>query len=253
MDKKRAYELPAEEIAVIHAYLYDVLPSAEREQFERRLANEPAWRDKVEEVTLLVLGVQEANLADDLGKWRIDLVARNRTENIAQGKPAVPFYRHWWMVASVFLLATLTIWAIWRSDDTPQSLYLSFYEPDIGLPVEMSASDDSKYRFYDGMISYKEGNYTDALTKWENLATDETPSDTLGYYRAMAYMGLADIPAAASLLTDVVANSNSAFHTDAVWYLALCRLHQNDKGDAQLLLWQIPQDERARQLLAQLE
>lgn len=251
MDKKRAYELPADEIAVIHAYLRDVLPPAEREQFERRLADEPAWRDKVEEITLLVLGVQEANLAD--GKWRIELVARNHTENSAPPPPVVPFYHHWWMAASALLLATLTIWAVWRSDNASDNLYLAFYEGHIGLPVEMSASDNSKYRFYDGMISYKEGKYTDALTKWENLGAGQTPTDTLVYYRAMAYMGLADTHTAANLLKDILADSNSAFYTDAVWYLALCHLHQNDPEDALLLLRQIPLDERAQHLRAQLE
>lgn len=256
MDKKRTYPLSTEEIASIHAYLYDEVPAAERMAFEHRLDNEPEWRAKVEEVRLLVLGVQEAILADDLGKWQVDLAstANNAPEaGIATDRRPVPLYRRWWVAASLILLAAAATWAIWPKADTPARLYAAFYQPDIGLPVEMSAADESRYRFYDGMISYKEGNYADALAKWSESRASAPASDTLAYYRAMAHMGLGNILAAKPLLETVAERSQTVFHADAAWYLALCSLHLGDADQAIGYLRQIPNDDRARELLNRLE
>lgn len=253
MDKKRAHELSAAEIASIHAYLYGELSDMERQAFESRMDADHEWRDKVEEVKLLALGVQEANLANDLGKWRTSLTATASVEKSTVSRLSKPLYRRWWVAASVILLAIAGIWAVWPDANTPERLYRAFYEPDIGLPVAMSASDESRYDFYDGMISYKEGNYAEALAKWTDSNAGIVQTDTVAYYRAMAHMGLKDIPAATSLLSGLATEDQSAYHTDAIWYLALCYLQQGDIASTTDYLRQIPHDNRAQALLGRLE
>ena len=249
MNKYRDYELSVEEIAAIHAYLYGELSSSEWEAFEHRTAADSEWRDKVEEVRYLNLGVQEANLGKELEKWKADLLLDNQKVT----RPIqTPLYR-WWLAASIVLAVMASIWIFGTDADTPEQLYQAFYEQDIGLPVQMSASEEGRYHFYDGMISYKEGNYTDALTKWEGIETEVISSDTLAYYRAMAHMGQGDFSVAAKLLDGLVSEDHSAFHTDAIWYLALSYLGQGDKEGAVFKLKEIPQDERAQQLLNRMK
>lgn len=253
MDKKGTFELSAEEIAAIHAYLYDELTAAERETFERRMDTESGWRDKVEEVKLLVLGIKEANLSRDLDAWKEQLIFPENAGTSLPNRPSIPLYRQWWVAASLILLAVGAMWIMWRQGNTAERLYQAYYEQDIGLPIEMSASEESRYRFYDGMVSYKEGNYPDALEKWKDVGDEMLQSDTLGYYRAVAYMGMADVAAAAGLLIGIASDDRSAFHSDAVWYLALCYLRQDDIDASTTWLKTIPHDHRAQQLLDQLE
>src|SRR5690606_31430960 len=137
MDKKPGYELSVDEMALIEGYLCEELSPADGEALDRRMDTDPAWRDKIGEVKYLILGVREANLARELIKWRTDLLSDKRilTPPI---QPSILLSRWWWVAASVALLVMGSLWIFGSKTDTPEQLYKAFYEPDIGLPVDMS-------------------------------------------------------------------------------------------------------------------
>lgn len=243
MDRKPPYELTAEELAYISRYLNGELDGDERQVFEGRLSGDETLRQKVAEVNGLILGVKEANLALELDSFHGDIASVK----------SVPMYRRWWAAASVALLVLIGAWWVWVSAPSDERLYQAYFEPDMGLPVTMSATDTIGYAFYDGMISFKERNYADALTKWEELTTIHQDSDTLRYFNGVAYMGLDQTDKAIEQLLAVASERQSKFYESATWYLALCYLRKGDEKTAASLLKRISNRGQALELLKKLE
>ncbi|HMR19205.1 MAG TPA: hypothetical protein PKA53_07885 [Sphingobacterium sp.] len=244
MEKKTLYDLSEEELALITLYLHERLDHDARVTFEQRLASDPIWSQKVAETRLLILGIREANLASDIAVWH----KKAAEEQEKKLKPIRPFYLRWWAIAGVAVLLS-AVGLLWPKRKGHEALYHAYFEPDMGLPVEMGASDSSKYTFYDGMISYKEGNFADALAKWGTL----TQNDTLHYFSGIAHMGLGDIAKAKDRLQQVTNEHRSVFNEDARWYLALCYLHERQEKNAIAQLTYIPHQKRANKLLNKLE
>ncbi|SEK17810.1 tetratricopeptide repeat protein [Parapedobacter koreensis] len=251
MPRKSSYELPENELGYIVRYLQNELEKADRERFEARLALEPDLHLKVEEVNALLTGVREVHLAAQLDSFHRAVDVQQPSGHVP--RKVVPLYRKWW-VAAAMVVAVFGVWWVLSSTPAPDRLYSTYFVPDAGLPVAMSsAGDTSRYLFYDGMISYQEGNYTEALTKWASVTGDIADTDTLLYYRGMAYMGLDDIEKAMEYLLPVANERKSAFEEAATWYLALCYLKMGEVKTVASLLRRIPDHEQARQLLEKLE
>ncbi len=237
-----------DELEVIASYLSGEMEAIERNEFERRMAEEPDLRRKVEEVRALLLGVREANLAEQVHVYH----GKTDEQPNHQRHRRLPFYRRWWMAASVALLVLVGAWWIWFSTPSNERLYHAYFAPDVGLPVEMGSADTLRYLFYDGMISYKEGVYGDALKKWHSVVQASGTTDTLQYYMGITYMELGDMDRAREQLVEVVGDSNSSYQQGATWYLALCYLRIDQRRRATSLLKRLVADERAQELLKQL-
>lgn len=246
MDKKPLYELSEEELAYITRFLNGELDVAGVAAFERRLETDADWQQKVLEVKALLIGIREANLVDQLAAWRKETDPGKPMES---GPPVRPLYRRWWVAASV---AALILFGIWRNLSNPadERLYQTYFAPDAGLPVPMSGMDTIRYTFYDGMISYKEEKYADALAKWASVGR---VTDTIRYFSGIANMGLGQMGEAVAQLLQVSDDPHSAFNKEATWYLGLCYLRQGKRETAVSLLKRIDDDGRAQALLKKLE
>ncbi len=239
MDKKPSYELPQKELAYIAQYLNGELEHEQREVFELQLMRDEEFRRKVEEVKALLIGIREGSLAQQLDVFH---------------QPAViPYYRQWWVAASVAIIVLSGCWWLWFSMPSPERLYQSYFVPDMGLPVEMGGADSVRYTFYDGMISYKEGNYADALAKWTWVADAIGTNDTLQYYRGVANMAVGNMDNAIEHLFTVASERKSAFYEESTWYLALCYLNRGEQPKAVALLKRIPHRTQVPELLKKLE
>lgn len=247
MKSKPSFEISESDIALIAAYLRGQLDDTNKTEFEGRSVTDPHWPKKVEEVKALIRGVEEANMTAHVITWHDDMMTKNNgagpTANI------VPIYRRWWAVACLAVLILSGTWFFWPQKDPYETLYLAYFEPDMGLPIAMSTMDTAQYTLYDGLISYKEGNYIDALHKWSTIPL----SDTLNYFSGVAYMGLGNMTEAKNRLLHVSTHAQSVFHQDAIWYLALCHLREGSIAEAIQYLRRIPKNSRSQELLHQLE
>ena len=249
MERKPSYELSAEELAYISQYLNGELDATEQAAFEQRLQTERVLQQKINEVKALLIGIREANMADRLSAWHEAAYSAGMGGRGAQVKP---LYRRWWVAAAVAAMVLFGIW--WGlSKPSDERLYRAYFVPDAGLPVAMGGRDTAHYAFYDGMISYKEGKYTDALAKWTPMAQATDMTDTLRYFSGMAYMGLDQPAQAVEQLLSVASDRRSTFYKEATWYLALCYLRQGERKAAASLLRRIADDGQAQELLKKLE
>ena len=249
MNKKTSYELPEDELIYISRYLNGELDASDGAAFEQRLEADPIWQQKVLEVKALLVGVREAGLTDSIAEWREEAALG---ESTASGASVRPFHRRWWVAAVIVaaVLCGLGVWWSWFLNPSDERLYMAYFVPDSGLPVAMSGTDTSRYAFYDGMISYKEGDYAAALARWASVGA---PTDTMQYFNGLAYMGLGRMSEAADQLLAVSSNRRSAYYREAHWYLALCHLRQGNRKTAVSLLKRIDDDERAESLMRKLE
>lgn len=249
MERKPPYELSAEELASISRYLNGELDAVEQAAFEQRLQTERALQQKINEVKALLIGVREANLGERVHEWHeeVDSVSMD-----GSGAQVQSLYRRWWVAAAVAAMMLFGIW--WGlSKPSDERLYRAYFVPDAGLPVAMGGRDTAHYAFYDGMISYKEGKYADALAKWAPMAQATDMTDTLRYFIGMAYMGLDQPAQAVEQLLSVASDRQSTFYKEATWYLSLCYLRQGERKAATSLLKRITDDGHAQELLEKLE
>lgn len=250
MDKNTPQGLSEEELAYISRYLDGELGDEAQKAFEVRLAIDEVFRKQVAEVKALRLGIREANLAESLDDFHEAGGFSARSEKTIRKTISIRWWR-WGAAAAVLVL--FGVWKIWFSLPNNERLYQAYFDTDKGLPVEMSSKDTVNYMLYDGMISYKEGDYTDALAKWTQLANNSGYTDTLRYYIGMAQLNNDHVEEAIANLMEVVKQGRSDFHDRAVWYLALSYLKQGDEQSAISFLKRIRDDEAAQELLKKLE
>lgn len=248
MDRERIDDLPEEELSAILNYLSNGMSGNERDVFDQRLANDPEWRRKVTQVKGLLIGIREANLREYLDGYH----PRGTDATMKRFLKADVLKK--WCAAAAIVLVTLTgVWWLWTANPSDARLYHSYFVVDAGLPVEMGSADTLVYAFYDGMISYKEGNYPDALAKWNAVAEEAGPTDTLQYYRGIAHMAMGHVDEAIALLAVVAGERASVYYQDANWYLALCYLKRGDRKTASKILSRIADRESAKELKEKLE
>lgn len=223
-----------EEFERIEQYLLHTMQGAERLAFEQAMQTNEALRSEVELQRMLMSGIE-------LGAFH----AREKTTRTS--------VRYLWYAAAA-LIAGVVIggWWLYTQKLPRDDLYAAYFRPDTGLPVVMGI-DSVQYLFNEGMVSYKEENYTDAIRVWEQLVAGNGASDTLQYYIGMAYLNSELYADASGYLSMIAADSQSVFYEKSIWYLALLALKDKEYAHAKSLLMQLPENEAARELLGRIK
>ena len=151
---------------------------------------------------------------------------------------ALPVRRRFtlWSVMAVAAGLLVILFLVFQTNQrlpASDALYAEFYLQDPGLPTLMGEPSRSR-TFDEGMVLYKTGAYTEALSLWSGLATPGNTSDTLSFYLAMAHLGNAGYAQAAALLEEIP--GESAFAHKKLWYRALLALRDGDHAQARALL-----------------
>lgn len=228
----------------IEAYVLDRMSAEERAAFEQRMASDAALREEVE------LEQENIRAVELGGVTRIlrSIAAEDAAIGNGTAKGGWKLYMKYAAVAAIILSAT--IWLLRPSAN--ERLFAEHFVADPGLPVAMGATADPA--FADAMVSYKEGKYAEARTKWSPLLQAEPMNDTLRYYIASAHMAEGDARAAEPMLEALANESASVFHAKAQWFLFLAHVRSGATAKAQA----IPLDadtaygERVRAIKAQL-
>lgn len=216
----------------IEAYLLNSMNPADKASFEERIASDPQLQNEIR--------LQQQLMA-------LAQVASYQPQSKTHSAPAAPIrtISRWWWAAAAFVLIASGIW-IFQSPTSPQRLANNFFQPDPGLPVTMSSS--TQYQFYDGMVSYKEGDYKKAISTWQSLRQSNQNSDTLQYFLAMAELNQQQYNNALNLLLPL-AQSPGEWKEKASWFLAITYLQLGQPQNAQPWLQAIPQYPPANELL----
>lgn len=222
----RHIEISEQEVEAIEQYIRQELTVEERARFEQRLSNDPALQSKVDAISLLLVGVQEAHLTEKLNEFHSSMTTSASTQKLIKVKSI----QRWLVAASVIVLAGIASWLLLTMQSREQKLFAKFYSPDPGLISAMSSSDD--YQFDRAMLDYKRANYDSAIRVWQSMATVKPGNDTLNYFLGCAYLAKGEHKKALEKFKKVIAIQNSYFIKDAYWFAGLAMLQQGNKTEA---------------------
>jgi len=227
-----AFNISEEELEQIDNYLNNKLTATELAAFRRRMDADKLWREKVSQVQLISLGIQESLLADRLNDFHKEL--KPQEEKKTHRTISFHWGKRWAIAASALLVIGTLSWILFFKKTDNQQLFASYYQPDPGLPTLMGVSDH--YEFDKAMVDYKTGDYEKALIAWKTLLKENEQNDTLNYFIASAYLAYKNPEMAFPYFDKVIRNPNSVFYNDAQWYKALALLDEGKKEEAVQLL-----------------
>ncbi|MDC7994209.1 tetratricopeptide repeat protein [Altibacter sp. HG106] len=228
-------EITEQEFETIERYLKNNMSAEEQERFQQQLIEEPTLQQKVNEVRMLIDGVEAASLKEKLNTYHEEVSATHSKVIDPPKLISTPEknYTRWYAAAGILVALIGIFWFLNRTSPTEQ-LFAQHFEPDPGLPTTMSTSGN--YAFFEGMVDYKQGKYDEALSKWEPLLEASPENDTLQYFLGMAHLAKDESKEALPYLEKVAAMTSSSFLSEANWYLGLSYLDLNQPKKATRVL-----------------
>lgn len=227
---KHEYDILPEEFDLIEKYLGKNLSSEELAAFEHKLKTDPVWQEKLNEVSLLMLGIKETALKEKLAGFHQAITDTNQ-----QKKGTLRSMTRVWMVAaSCLILLSIGLWWYLGNENKYDKLYATYYQPDPGLPVTMSVAGN--YLFDKGMVAYKSGAYQEAASTWQGLLKAIPGNDSLLYYAGMAELALQHTDDALKYLQPLADNPEKPYSKEACWYAGLLLLKKEKPAEAAALI-----------------
>lgn len=219
--------MPPEDWDMIEQYLQGQLAPDAAAAFEVRLQADEALAARVGEARVLLLGVQEAVLKEQLQEYHKEW---SQVQPPVK-KPAVIHQLWRWSAAAaaVLLLGTGIWWLTTRSSGS-EKLYQAYYKPDPGLLTAMGPA--TAYAFEHGMVAYKNEEYQQAIERWQPLLLATPSADTVRYFLGMAWQAMHEYDSAANLLRPLTADTNRAFYKEASWYYGLLLIRSGREREA---------------------
>ncbi len=240
-----------EQLERIERYLDGSMTDQERSKFEAELQQNPDFKQQVEDVQNLIIGVESAVLKDELDQFHDDLVpVRSLDHSGEQSTIKLKRFRKIvrYVSAAVIILG-FTGYLIVTSGSSSEKLFAKHFAPDPGLPTTMSNS--SNFEFYDAMVNYKQGDYDRALKKWEALYNSNQNNDTLIYFIGVTHLADGREQEAIQILEDLSIAGQNSFENETNYYLGMAHLKANNVEEAKKYLTFSGTD-RANQVLSEL-
>jgi tetratricopeptide (TPR) repeat protein len=220
---KNNSDISQELLEIIENYINGTMNTRELNDFKQLLELDDEFKTKVEDIKTMLLGIENQSLKEQLDEFHKDL-PKTKVKKPKDKKVRYLYYSKF-AAAAALIIAVGSIWFF----STPQNekLYTKHFKPDPGLPTTMSSTDN--FEFYDGMVSYKHGDYDIAIEKWKTLNETNPENDTLNYFLGVAFLANKNVPDAIPYLENAAdAEDNFAFLNDAYYYLGLAYMKEGN-------------------------
>ncbi len=221
MDTNKKAYYTEEMQQLIDNYLLDRLDSNSRAAFQEKMKEDPNLRKAVEEQQLITQSIEEYYIRNTLDKFHTSL-QKSRKRKI--------FYSWAAVAASIAIIVGVTSWALFFKENTTEQIFAENFVVDPGLPTTMG--NTSNYIFYDGMVSYKRKNYSQAIEKWQKIYPEKSNNDTLNYFLGVANLAEGKSKMAQIYFQRAILDENSAFFEEAQYYYALSQIKDGKVSEA---------------------
>lgn len=169
-------------LETIESYFNNSMENNERILFEEKLINNLEFKEQVEDIKTMLLGIETQALKEQLDTFHSHFYSNKKKHSQKRIIRHIPYMKL--SIAAVFVIAIGCFWLFNTSHN--KKLYSKYFKPDPGLQTSMGT--DANFEFYDAMIDYKRGDYNKAIKKWEILSTKKPNNDTINYFLGLAYM-----------------------------------------------------------------
>lgn len=199
-------------LELIERFYKKELGESELLEFNKRLESDDAFSQLVNDYKLLFEGIETVGMKAQIDEFHKEIEPAEL--------PKKSSWKNLGIAASVIFLLGLSTFLLFN-ETKEEKLYAKYFKVDPGLPTLMGESD--QYQFYNGMVSYKQGKFDEALTIWKTLDTKEISQDTLNYFKGVAFLANGQVDEAIKSLS-ITTEIASSFKKEAHYYLALAYL-----------------------------
>jgi tetratricopeptide (TPR) repeat protein len=214
----------------IEAYFAGALGSEEKKEFENRINMD---KNFAEEVAFYLSAKQllREELINEKKDWFRQLADQNAALSIER-KPAT--VRKMWVyrmaAAAAFIGIIFLAWYLFLPQPaSPSQMADSYINSEFDtLPVRMGAQEDD---IQTGIRVYNEGNYNDALQRFENTIRVDSTNYLPKLYAGIVYLRLGNYEKALEYFRRVA--THSLFANPGTFYQAVTLLKRNKPGDKQ--------------------
>lgn len=226
-----------ENFELLEKYILGDLSAEEVKSVEARLEQDADLREEYSELKDLIVSIESKGLEESLRGRRISEETSSTGKEIRMYGKKKSNFRVYVIAAAIAALLIGGWWIYDLQSERYSPLAEAFYT-DPGLPTKMSAATDH-YSFYDGMIDYKMGDYSEALEKWSAITTG-IGQDTIRYYQAMAFLNLTRYSDAMALLKEIPESSDLYEKTE--WRTLEIYIREENYEEAKAFLQELPPD-----------
>lgn len=233
-------------------YIYDDLSPEERVEFERAIPEDPELSETLvlnkQVVDYLRTKIQLEEMKSDPNLEKAEKLADMAfavSSGSTEQEAVIPMVRKRARIRTLTFaagiaagIAVLIIIGFPFGIDRDK-LYDRYYNP-------LEASDysqrgESNETFLDvasGIDNYLEGNYSQSIQEFSQLATFSDFHTEVQFFTALSHLGLGQYEDAQYLLESLISGENR-YHLETLWYLSLCYLKAGEFNQAKMHLEQL--------------
>lgn len=198
----------------IDRYLREEMASGEQLAFEKRLQNEPELAHEVEQLKLAKQAAEafwELKLTRELGERGKNLLKEGHGREMNASNPI--FLR---VAVAAGVLIFLSIGLKWYANTyfSTSALISSHYQ---AKRTPTFLSDANKRALSDGFAAYRERNYPQAISIFQNISLADASYSTAQMYLGYSYFESGDFQKAASAFGQVIQTGDSRYLENAQW------------------------------------
>ncbi len=252
-----------DDIIILERYLERSLNQEEAREVEKRLAEEPDFRELYQNEKLLVDGIRYGHLKTQLEELKnleasLPSIAQpERTGRVIQFKT---YWRSVAAAASVMLL--IASFLLWNRPADPVELYAEYYTPYPNIFKGITRGTQEGNLQSETYAYYEKGDYAKAVEGFNKILKDKEslePRDRPGILLLLGNSNLM-LGKTEDARNNFITLSKDSDELDeqAQWFLSLCYLKMGNKDSAKVLFEEIAggnssYKEKARELLKKMK
>lgn len=217
----------------IRDYFNEILEADEQAAFERRYAQDAAFRSLADQIESEVKGIRNearANLKRQFSQWEAEV---NKTQPV----------RWIWTGVAASLLLLVAAWLYYGGGKTNKELFMAYYEPQANYERTTTRNTDmDSLTIRDRAFqAYDQGYYQLAHQLFSQTINQDSLDMPVYFFRAIANIQLERYDQSLIDFNKVVISNNAYYATDAKWYLALLKVKLDQRTEAKDLLLDLAQ------------
>ncbi len=220
------------DIALLERYIENDLNEEDKEMVEQRLANEDNFKKLLDQLGILINGIQYAARNKVMQQLR-DIEERlpevQWEESVEEEAKTVPIgnRNYWWLAAASVVVLIISSIFIFNQRPAPEEIYNAYFQTyDNVMNATTRGEQDAKTNFELAMQAYDQGDYSLAIKLFNELPSVEKDS---GVYLYLGNSYLVEKKAEKAIESFQKALENPGnFQNQLQWYLAMGYLQAGD-------------------------
>jgi tetratricopeptide (TPR) repeat protein len=238
IEGERMTEREENDIELIERYHQELLTPPEHQAVKARMEKDPVFAAMVADYTDIIEGIKVSGrqqITATVADWEAEIREEESQTNIIPG-----FFKKYWRVAAIFLLAAVAAVYIFYPvpEKTPQALYAEFFVP---YEDVINVRDESNPSLTEAVHFYNEKEFKLAAERFLIYVTDNPEDLNAQFYLGLSLIESGQTGEGITSLESVIKNKG-LLKEQAEWYRALAYLKMGDVAVAKNLLNEINHD-----------